>query len=76
MEMAVFISPSSLKTVSIPRLELTVAVSAVKLDLKLREKLKLEITATTFGANRQPFYKSWHSLQNGFQPSSHIEWLP
>ena len=37
-----------LKTVSIPRLELTAAVLAVKLDSMLRKELKVEITATTF----------------------------
>ena len=37
-----------LKTVSIPRLELTAAVLAVKLDSMLRKKLKVEITATMF----------------------------
>ena len=37
-----------LKTVSIPRLELTAAVLAVKLDSMLRKEQKVEITATTF----------------------------
>ena len=40
-----------LKTVSIPRLELTAAVLAVKLDSMLRKELKVEITATTFGCD-------------------------
>ena len=37
-----------LKTISIPKLELTAAVLAVKLDSMLRKELKVKITATTF----------------------------
>ena len=68
-----------LKTVSIPRLELTAAVLAVKLDSMVRNELKVEIIATMrqhFGATPRLFHKSWQTLQNGFRPLSRIELQP